>query len=769
VTLLLSASLALAGTVRHALVVGANDGGGVLPPLKYAETDAERMASLLTELGEFDEELVTVLYQPTEAELRAALAHHAAVAEEWDDDLFTFYYSGHADAVGLRLGDERYHFEALKHDLRAIPSTVRLGVLDACRSGTITRLKGAQVAESILGADDAVAEGEAWLTASADDELAQESESLRGGFYTHYLMSGMRGAADLSGDGVVELYELHQYTYDRVVESTGRTGAGSQHPRLTSQLTTGTGVALTDVRRASAQLVLSTGDAGLVAVFRMPDRAELAEFTKTADREMVLAVPPGSYLVRRRFQESTYEARFGLADGGRFRVEEWGRPLLEASTVRGVGDPRVAELITESEEYQDRMNLAQSPVMAGGGVAGRAGGGPVVQRRGLEGPRVLRGRGDAGGGRGVPARRARGAAPERGRLVVAGAGGGAVGRLGGGRGVPGAPPRAAPAAARGAAGVRAPGRLRQAPVAAARGGVGGPVAPAQPGDRPRSRGLHLGRGGLGRVRGLPRDVDLGGAVPAVRVGRDRAAAWHLAGGRPAVHAHPDDVRRGRGVPLVRRPPLLHRGRRALGGPGHVVGRGGGHGLRDPPGPVGERGRVGGYGLPMTRVLEELRFAPVVVAGVGALAAPAAAEWWPAVTWDLVASGVTAGLLAAVPFALLHLRLARWPQDRWPLFRLTLVFGALFLPPATTALLYAVNGLGTGEPVTTHHVEVVDAWRTSGWWWGGRVVVVLPEAPTGTALRASAGLATGLAAGDGVVVTTAVGRLGAPWVVKVERR
>lgn len=364
-TLLLSASLALAGTVRHALVVGANDGGGVLPPLKYAETDAERMASLLTELGEFDEELVTVLYQPTEAELRAALAHHAAVAEEWDDDLFTFYYSGHADAVGLRLGDERYHFEALKHDLRAIPSTVRLGVLDACRSGTITRLKGAQVAESILGADDAVAEGEAWLTASADDELAQESESLRGGFYTHYLMSGMRGAADLSGDGVVELYELHQYTYDRVVESTGRTGAGSQHPRLTSQLTTGTGVALTDVRRASAQLVLSTGDAGLVAVFRMPDRAELAEFTKTADREMVLAVPPGSYLVRRRFQESTYEARFGLADGGRFRVEEWGRPLLEASTVRGVGDPRVAELITESEEYQDRMNLAQSPVMAG--------------------------------------------------------------------------------------------------------------------------------------------------------------------------------------------------------------------------------------------------------------------------------------------------------------------------------------------------------------------------------------------------------------------
>jgi hypothetical protein len=369
VNLLLTTALfgadAAAGQVRHALVVGANDGGGVLAPLRYAETDAERVASLLTELGEFDDELVTVLYRPTEQELREALARHAAIAESWDDDLFLFYYSGHADAVGLRLGDERYHFDALKHDLRAIPANVRLGVLDACRSGTITRLKGAEVTESILGADDGVAEGEAWLTASADDELAQESESLRGGFYTHYLLSGMRGAADLSGDGLVELYELHQYTYDRVVESTGRTGAGAQHPRLTSQLTTSSGVAVTDVRNASAQLVFSEQDTGLVAVFRMPDRTELAEFTKTPDRELTLAVPPGSYLVRRRHEESTWEARFGISEGGRYRVEEWGRPVLEAATPRGEGDPRVAELVSASESYRDEMNLNRSPVVAG--------------------------------------------------------------------------------------------------------------------------------------------------------------------------------------------------------------------------------------------------------------------------------------------------------------------------------------------------------------------------------------------------------------------
>lgn len=357
-----------AATVRHALVVGANDGGGVLEALQYAEADAGRMGEVLVELGDFDEALVTVLYRPTEAELRQALARHAAIAEKYDDDLFLFYYSGHADAQGLRLGDDRYWFEALKHDLRAIPSDVRIGVLDACRSGTITRLKGAAVTESIFGVEDTVAEGEAWLTASAPDELAQESENLRGGFFTHYLISGMRGAAD-DDDGVVDLDELYRYTFDRVVDTTGRTGAGTQHPHFDYQLTGAGTLGLTDVRNASALLVLPEGAGGQVGVFRLPDKSQLAEFNKSETHEMAIAVPPGRYLVRRRADDATWEATFGLSEGGRYRVEEWGRPVLEYGVVRGEGDPRVAELIVASEAFRDGRNLGSSPVVAGAASA----------------------------------------------------------------------------------------------------------------------------------------------------------------------------------------------------------------------------------------------------------------------------------------------------------------------------------------------------------------------------------------------------------------
>ena len=85
---------AAAEPVRHALVVGADEGGGQLEKLQYAERDAEKMAGVLVELGSFDEELVTVLYAPTPEELREALAAHAAVAEAYEDDLFERYCYG---------------------------------------------------------------------------------------------------------------------------------------------------------------------------------------------------------------------------------------------------------------------------------------------------------------------------------------------------------------------------------------------------------------------------------------------------------------------------------------------------------------------------------------------------------------------------------------------------------------------------------------------------------------------------------------------------
>ncbi|MEO0600661.1 MAG: caspase family protein [Myxococcota bacterium] len=357
------AGLAQAGGVRHALVVGANDGGGVLEPLRFAESDAERFARVLVELGDFDEQLVTVLYRPTRETLRRALAHHATIAKDYDDDLFVLYYSGHADGAGLRLGDDRFFFETLKHYFQAIDAKLRVGVLDACRSGSVTRFKGAAVTESLFGADGATLSGEAWLTASAPDELAQESDSLRGGFFTHYLVSGMRGAADVGDDGVIALDELYTYTYQRVVDVTGRTGAGTQHPYRNWDLD-GTGnLGLTDLRNAEALLRLRSEDQGQIGIFRLPEKHQMAEFYKPPGKPMAIAVPPGRYLVRRRHGDETFEAGFMLHEQGKYDLANWGRPVMSFGVSRG--DPFAEAFVRESEDFERRNHLDDSPAIAG--------------------------------------------------------------------------------------------------------------------------------------------------------------------------------------------------------------------------------------------------------------------------------------------------------------------------------------------------------------------------------------------------------------------
>jgi len=354
--------LVQAGTVRHALVVGANDGGGVLEPLRFAEADAERFGRVLVELGDFDERLVTILYRPSQEELRHWIAAHANIAKQYEDDLFVFYYSGHADGAGLRLGDERYFFETLKRDFRAVDATLRVGVLDACRSGSVTRFKGAQVTKSLFGVSEQTLTGEAWLTASAPDELAQESDALRGGFFTHYLISGMRGAADVGDDSVVALDELYTYTYQSVVDATGRTGAGTQHPYRNWDLD-GTGsLGMTDLRNADALLQLRAEDQGRVGVFRLPEKQQMAEFYKPPGKPMAIAVPPGRYLVRRRHADQTYEAGFTLHEGGRFDLADWGRPVMAFGVPRG---DFVDAFVRESEDFERAHHLDDSPAIAG--------------------------------------------------------------------------------------------------------------------------------------------------------------------------------------------------------------------------------------------------------------------------------------------------------------------------------------------------------------------------------------------------------------------
>ncbi len=96
-----------------------------------------------------------------------------------------------------------------------IPADVRITVLDACASEAITRMKGGERRQAFLVDESSQMEGYAFLTSSSADEAVQESDVVGVAFFTHYLISRMRGAADVSGEGKVTLNEAYQFISSR--------------------------------------------------------------------------------------------------------------------------------------------------------------------------------------------------------------------------------------------------------------------------------------------------------------------------------------------------------------------------------------------------------------------------------------------------------------------------------------------------------------------------------------------------------------------------
>lgn len=317
-------ALARAEVERFALIVGNNRGDPHEQALRYAESDAQRVRDVLRELGGFEPQN-TVLLQGEDAEtLQTTLIAlnsriRARMTSPAIKTVLVVYYSGHADAIGLHLSGSRFALQKLRDLVQGSAASFRIAVLDACRSGALTRHKGGKrVPPFALLAEPAEFHGEgvAFLTASASDEDAQESDAIGGSFFTHALVSGLLGAADNNADGEVVLDEAYRYAYEATLRETSRTFAGTQHPTYRYDFRGQGDIVLTrpglrDARRGHLQLpagvstLLLRGDA---------DGPVVAEVEKDSPRHR-LSLRPGRYFVRARGQDAVYEGTVDLAAG----------------------------------------------------------------------------------------------------------------------------------------------------------------------------------------------------------------------------------------------------------------------------------------------------------------------------------------------------------------------------------------------------------------------------------------------------------------------
>lgn len=352
------------GIRRFALVIGANDGGPKRVELQYATTDAEAVAQVLQDLGGVSAQDTILLLDPDRAGLSAAMDHlgervSAAQGQHARTEV-VLYYSGHSDEEGLRLGQELVPYSDLRAALFEIESDVRLAILDSCASGTMTRTKGGSFQAPFLVDDANKVKGYAILTSSSADEAAQESDRIGASFFTHSLVSGLRGAADNTGDGRVTLNEVYHYAFNDTLARTEKTQAGAQHPAYDIQLV-GTGdLVLTDLRQTAASLELAENLKGRVFI-RDADGHLIFELRKIAGQAMSLALAPGEYAVTVEIDGKLHagELQLDYGDERNLDLSDLIEVTPEVVALRG-DDPDAAERSVEDEDgipRQFKVNL----------------------------------------------------------------------------------------------------------------------------------------------------------------------------------------------------------------------------------------------------------------------------------------------------------------------------------------------------------------------------------------------------------------------------
>ena len=367
---------AAAQVERFAVVVGNDQGQPPEAPLLYAETDASRVAGMLEEVGGVrPENMVLLRGQDAGTVRRTIIAVNDRVRATGGQAMLVVYYSGHADSGSLHLGASSLDLPELEQLVRGSAATFRLLILDACRSGALTRVKGgAPIAPFDIRLGERVAgEGAVFLTSSSASEDSQESDQIQGSFFTHALVSGLLGAADANGDGRVTLDEAYRYAYEATLRASSRSAAGIQHPTFEYEV------------RGMGDVVLATLDANAPTrawvelpagrtwlLFQGSQEGPVIGEIGANDRSRRLTLRAGRYFARGRAPDVLLEGSFDAPAGGALRLDESRLERTEYARLVRKGGGGVSAVASVEAEGRLRSSLMDGSGVCPGVAVGTA-------------------------------------------------------------------------------------------------------------------------------------------------------------------------------------------------------------------------------------------------------------------------------------------------------------------------------------------------------------------------------------------------------------
>jgi uncharacterized caspase-like protein len=199
--------------------------------------DAKEFARVLDspDICAFDD--VVILFNETEAKVSESIDYF--LSNRKPDDLLLLYFSGHGvrDEYGSlylavkNTNRSRLRSTAIKSDfireaMDQSRSKRQVLILDCANSGAFAQGTKAANGESIgtAAAFEGAGYGRVVLTASDSTQFAWEGDRVIGdtenSLFTHFLVKGLEGEADLNGDGRITVDELFDYAYEQIVKIT---------------------------------------------------------------------------------------------------------------------------------------------------------------------------------------------------------------------------------------------------------------------------------------------------------------------------------------------------------------------------------------------------------------------------------------------------------------------------------------------------------------------------------------------------------------------
>ena len=139
------------------------------------------------------------------------------------------------DDLEERLAETAMSIDWIYKELENSAAKFKLLVVDACRDNPFRGRRSALVAEMGITRDPPP--GIALLRSCGPGEVSLEDAQFQKGVFTHFLLEGLNGAADMNKDGAVSFLELYMYTQRQTQAYALRNHRSQQNPYIRGELT----------------------------------------------------------------------------------------------------------------------------------------------------------------------------------------------------------------------------------------------------------------------------------------------------------------------------------------------------------------------------------------------------------------------------------------------------------------------------------------------------------------------------------------------------